>query len=195
MFIESRSQQARRWAKYPATLLFVLSLVWLLNNMFQTDWAHLQPVTETGGGILLLLLNLLVIPLGSVVVGIYLLYGKRWAYVLAPLLPLLPLIEFTVDRLRRISGKFAAFHDHADSKALANGVMDSLVLLGLWVAYGLMLWYLAKAWRLLKPSRPVWGLPRAGSVAGGETNFPVAADAGGDDNCLIMPEMDDAERA
>lgn len=191
MFAPGWQTSARRWTKYPATLLFVVSLLWLVRNLFQLDWTNAQPETETGIGILLLLINLVIVPLGGVVVGIYLLFLKRWAFYLAPLLPLTPLIVTTEDKVGRIAGKFTEFREELAVPSLGGGVMDSFVLLSLWIAYAVMLWYLYMAWRVLEGSRR-W---RSAAVAPSGPAPHVASGADAEDVCMLLPEIDDAESA
>jgi hypothetical protein len=194
MYGETRQTQARRWAKFPATVLFVLSVLWLLRSFFDfgDNPSQFQELTHTGVGILRVVWDLLVIPVGGAVVGIYLLLKKRWAAPVAALLPLVPLLVTSARKFVDIGANFHDYNTRAEMNKLYEGLVDLIVALGFWVLYGLMLFYLYKVWELLKDP-PRWGLSGTGS-----SDTTQAADGkAGDDGevCFLLPEAEDVESA
>jgi hypothetical protein len=188
----SQYVQARRWVKYPATLLFALSLVWLATSLFNLDWAHAQAISETGVGIARLLMDFIIVPLGGAVVGVFLLSVKAWAIPVAALLPLEPLIVSSLSKLERISGKFTIFHDTQDASSLGAAVMDIFLLIALWSAYALMLGYLYKAWRIVRSAAPRRaGASAAAATAGSRTAAGARPEEG--ETCMLLPEVGQSE--
>lgn len=179
--------QARRWAKFPATLLFALSVIWLVRMLFGLDPSALGSGTKTGLGALAAVYTLGVIPLGSAACGVGLLFLQAWAYIPAAILPLWPVIAVSADKVSRIDRKFAQFHQDGQIASLGNGLIDVLVVIAIWAAYAIALTYLWKSWKM-RPSawRPAKGL--AGGVA-------AAAPEGGrveeGEVCLLLPEVDE----
>jgi hypothetical protein len=191
---ETRQTQARRWAKFPATVLFVLSVLWLLRSFFSfgDDPAHFQELTHTGVGILQVLWDLLVIPVGGAVIGIYLLLRKRWAAPASALLPLEPLLVTSARKLVDVTANFHDYNTRSQMNKLYEGLVDLIVLLGFWVLFGLMCFYLYKVWELLKPPAK-WG-PGVGATVDVATPMNAKASANGDSEvCFLLPEGEDVE--
>jgi len=194
---ETRQTQARRWAKFPATVLFVLSVLWLLRSFFDfgNNPQHFQGMTHTGIGILQVLWDLLVIPVGGAVVGIYLLLRKRWAAPVAALLPLEPLVIATLDKVTRVTTQFHNYNVGGQLDAAGNGMNHLLQILAFWTVYAFMLINLWKVWTLLK-SRPQWASTSGGSIL--EDPSPAAQQAvrnADGDVCFLLPETEDVESA
>jgi hypothetical protein len=196
MYGETRQHQARRWAKFPASVLFALSVIWLLRSFFELggDASGFQDLTHTGVGILQVVWDLLIIPVGGAVIGIYLLLRKRWAAPVAALLPLKPLVEITGRKLVDVQANFHDYNTQASMTKLYEGLVDLLIVAGFWALFVLMLFYLWKVWTLLR-ERPRW---RAGAAVIGEQagGAPLRAAQNGDgDVCFMMPETEDVETA
>lgn len=177
--------------KFPATLLFALSVIWLVRMLFGLDPGALGSGTKTGIGALAAVYVLGIIPLGSAICGLGLLFLQPWAYLPAALLPLWPVMVVTADKIARIDRKFAQFHQDGQIASLGNGLIDGLVVLAIWTAYGIALSYLWKSWKMRPaPWRP--GRVNAGSgleqTAQGAGN---AAEAG--EVCLLLPEVDEGQ--
>lgn len=181
--------QARRWAKFPATLLFALSVIWLVRSLFGLDPGALGSGTKTGIGALVAVYVLGIIPLGSAVCGIGLLFLQAWAYVPAALLPLWPVIAVSADKVARIDRKFAQFHQDGQIASLGNGLIDVLVVGAIWTAYAIALFYLWKSWRM----RPApWRPGRAAAEGAGAGSAPGTAGAAEEGEvCLLLPEVDE----
>jgi hypothetical protein len=215
--------QAKRWAKFPATVLFALCVLWLVQAYTGqlASWTELKDRLETGIGVAAVLLTHVVIPLGSAIAAFGLLTLHRWAYPIAGLLPILPLVTMTTRKIERIGIKFHAFHNSADGtpdiSALGGGIMDSLILLGAWCAFALMLWHLYKSWQYLYPAKRRQGtevpaaqaslsaaaVGGASAVAGGIGSSRAAVgansrggklDEGDEDTCFLLPETQDDAR-
>ena len=190
---ETRQSQARRWAKFPATVLFALSVVWLLRSFFYflANPGQLSDLSHTGVGVLQIVWDMLVIPVGGAVIGIYLLLRKRWAAPVAALIPLWPLLLSSSDKLARVLTHFHLYNQTGLLREAGSGVTHLLTLAAFWVLYGLMLAYLWKVWNLLRTPRP-WG-----TAAGEAATFPAARVPPGSDSevCFLLPETDDAESA
>jgi hypothetical protein len=193
MYGETRQTQARRWAKFPATILFVLSVLWLLRSFFSfgENPEQFQAQTHTGIGILQVVWDMLVIPVGGAVVGLYLLLKKRWAAPVAALLPLEPLLVTSARKLVDIGANFHDYNTSAQMNKLYEGLVDLLVVVGFWALYALMLFYLWKVWELLRPPAK-WGPTAAGEAAVAVTGTGVAGSAEGD-VCFLLPEGEDVE--
>jgi hypothetical protein len=191
-------QEARRWAKFPATLLFALSVVWLVYTVSGLNPASLKDETETGLGSLRVLFEYAIIPLGSAVCGLGLLFLQRWAYLPAALLPLWPLLIATYDKVQRIDSKFGQFHQTQNMAYLGNGVLDCLAVAALWTAYLLILAYLRKSYQLLGGWNN-WARASGSKGRAGRAPAPLLAGYMGQaeegDTCWLMPETDDEEQS
>ena len=82
--------EARRWVKFPATVLFATGVLWLMHRYFHFDMAAIGEQTKTGIGALSVIVNFLVIPLGCVIVALGLLFLLRWSLWLGMILPVFP---------------------------------------------------------------------------------------------------------
>ncbi len=194
-FGETRQTQARRWAKFPATVLFALSVVWLLRSFFVhgQNESGFQNLTHTGAGILQVVWDLLAIPVGGAVVGIYLLLRKRWAAPVAALLPLEPLLIYSVGQLADVRGNFHEYNEQASMTKLYAGLVDLLVVVGFWALYALMLFYLWKVWTLLR-ERAKWNAAGIEGEYIGSVATPASSNVDGD-VCFLLPETEDVEPA
>jgi hypothetical protein len=184
--------QARRWAKFPATLLFALSVVWMVCLVFKPAEVVPSLGPKTGVGVLSAVYLLAVIPLGSVLSGIGLLFLQAWAYLPAALLPLWPLVVLSGQKFTRVAGKFSEYHASQDVSRLGDGVIDVLVVLAFWLAYAMALYYLWKSWKM-RPQRArgpgPGGSLESFAVAGGLSASMRQMEDG--EQCLLLPETDD----
>lgn len=193
---------ARRWVKFPATILFATALLWLLESYFQLDWEHLGQQTETGLGAVGAFADMVVIPLGSIAVGLGLMFLQRWALVGGALLPLLPLLVLSVEKGMRVDAKFEQFRITGQAGYFGDGVMTAITIAALWVLYALILVYLYKAHKILGGAEQWLKRPVRDATAGAARD-PAAGRTAGDDEvaegeyCQLFPEdtpgMDDDE--
>ena len=149
---------ARRWAKYPAAILFILAVVWLLNNYFELSVPELGQQTETGLGILQAITYLLIIPLGSILIGVCVMFLQRWGQSQHCFFPLGPLVVKSVDIIIRINSKFAEYRATGASSEYGGAIMWAFGFLAMWALYGIMVYHLrnplswhARARQWLKP--------------------------------------------
>lgn len=183
---------ARRWAKFPATILFVMGVVWLLQKYFEFNWETIGEVTDTGVGALWVFTDMMVIPLGSLVIGVCVLFLQRWSLWAAGVFPLLPLFRATIDLFVRISNKFNAYNSTGDTADFGNGVMTAIEVLAIWVLYLLILFHLRKALYWHRQAKQ-WVRTPVGS--GRDAAEPVRPVSEGneqpepDDVCLLMPDF------
>jgi uncharacterized membrane protein len=140
---------ARRWVKFPATIMFATGLLWLLESYFQLDWDALGQQTETGIGAVGAFVDMVVIPLGSIAIGLGLMYLQRWALIGGAVLPLLPLLSLSVEKGVRVESKFAEFRASGEAGYFGDGVMTAITVLVLWALYIVILIYLYKAHKIL----------------------------------------------
>lgn len=199
--------QARRWVKFPATILFALCVLWLVRcYMFESsNLGAIKDQIESLGGTLFVLFSYFGLPLGSAIAGIGLLTLHRWAYPLAALLPLYPMLVMTGEKVARIGSKFHEFHQSAgqlggpNSSKLGDGLLDCLLLLGAWAAIVLMVYYLWRSWQFLAPAKARRRTAADGGFAGasGALDRPgqssasdslAAVDDEGD-VCFLLPEV------
>ena len=151
---------ARRWAKFPATLFFSNLFLWLLETMFNFNMEQVGQQSETGVGALGLFIDFAVIPLGSVVIALGMLFVQRWALMLGPLLGLYPLVSLSISKAARIQTKFAEYRSGGLEASFGDGVMTALLLLALWAIFGVMLIHLRKSLAALNKSREWFARPR-----------------------------------
>lgn len=200
--------QARRWAKFPATVLFALCVLWLVRcYMFEgSRLGEIKNQIETGLGAATVFFSYFVLPLGSAIAGIGLLTLHRWAYPLAALLPVYPMLDMSASKIARIGGKFHAFHESAalaggpDTSKLGDGLIDCLLLIGAWAAFLLMLYYLWRSLSYLAPAKSRHPLPMPAGLApsatapAGTPSIPPGAQPMLDDEgdvCFLLPETRD----
>jgi len=145
---------AKRWVKFPATVLFATGVLWLMQSYFELDWESIKQQTETGLGSLAVITDLVIIPLGSIAVGVGLFFLQRWAIWLGFVLPVLPLLVVTIEKLGRIEQKFAEYRlSEGGVSSFGGGVMTAILVLALWGIYVVIVIYLAKTIRILDSGR------------------------------------------
>ena len=193
--MRSTRDEARRWTKFPATVMFATGFLWLVESLLTLDWQSRGQQVETAAGSILALLDLVVIPLGAIAIGFGMLFLLRWALWLGMIFPLMPLLLFTAEKLPRITGKFAEFRGGAVS-GLEGGVMTVFLVVALWVVYILIIDYLRRAMRLLNKAEGWLRQPVANANGGAAmastwpTPGPHAAMLGDDSEvCLLMPDL------
>jgi hypothetical protein len=188
---------ARRWAKYPAAILFILAVVWLINNYFELNVPELGQQTETGLGILMAVTYLLVIPLGSILIGVCVMFLQRWALWGAGIIALIPLIVKSIHIIARISGKFTNYRVTGSSSEYGGAIMWAFGLLAMWALYGIMIYHLHKALYWHAKARQWVKRPASAAAAAAADKQSPAAD--GDepesDNevCLLMPDTENEQ--
>ncbi len=148
---------------------------------------------------------MVLIPLGSIAVGLGLMYLQRWALVGGAVLPLLPLLMLSVEKGMRVDAKFEQFRATGQAGYFGDGVMTAITIAALWVLYALILVYLYKAHKILSGGEQWLARPLRDATAGasrdaaaGRTAGEVGEAAEGD-YCQLFPEdtpgMDDDEDA
>ena len=188
--------EARRWAKFPATVLLATGLLWLLENYFTINIQQLSELTETGVGMALALLDLLLIPLGSVAVGIFLLFTQRWAILGAAPLSFAALLIITFEKAQRYAHKVSQYRASHESAAYGDAVMTILLIIALWALFALLVLYLRKTWvhlnaaqEWLKRPRPRQSSRLSSTPAGEESRF----DLPDEEVCLLLPDSSDPD--
>lgn len=189
--------EARRWVKFPATVLLATALLWLLHSYFNLDLGMIGQRSESVIGALFVFCDLVLIPLGSVAVALGMLGLHRWALLLGFFMPLLPLILVTIDKVNRVSIKFEEFRATNDRFSFGDGVMTALLIAALWAVYVLMVLYILKAQHMLQQTRQ-WlrrpsqdaALSRASETRRAGQGSPQADEG---DFCLLMPENNQEE--
>ena len=197
MAASNQLTEARRWVKFPATVLLAIALLWLLQNLFEFNSAEIGQRTEKVIGILYVIVDYIVVPLGSVAVGIGLLFLQRWALITGFFLPLLPLVLVTADKIGRVVAKFTQYRETGDFSHFGGGVMTALLVIALWAVFFLYLDYIYKSWRLTNQARE-WLSPKRrgarGSAPGAEPPSGGAARTD-DEGCYLLPDADDEEQS
>jgi hypothetical protein len=197
--------EARRWSKFPATVLLVTGLLWLLQSYFELNWTVVQQQSESVIGALNVFAYMVIVPLGSVAAGLGMLFLQRWALYSGFVLPALTLLYLTYDKWLRITQKFAEFRLTGDVASFGGGVMTTLLLVALWAVYVLIISYLLRSLHQLdlaqgwlshtSPARQ-----RSGSVDGdrspAQSGSTTPQDSGAEDEyCMFLPDeqADEAE--
>jgi hypothetical protein len=162
--------EARRWVKFPATVLLATALLWLLRNFFEYDQAAIGQRTESVIGAIFVFCELVLIPLGSVAVAVGMLWLQRWALQLGYVMPLLPLIVVTLEQAHRVALKFAEWRASGEFSSFGGGVMTTLEVAALWAVYGLIALYIYKSAHLLGQAQQ-W-LRAPGSALAGKSSAP-----------------------
>jgi hypothetical protein len=198
MVTRSTRDEARRWAKFPATVLFATGFLWLLHSIFNLDMGSRSQQLESVVGILAALLDLIFIPLGGVAIGLGMLFLQRWALWLGFIFPVFPLVILTGEKWQRMGQKFSEWRG-GDLSAMEGGVMTGLLVLALWGVFALMVYYLRKALRLLDKAEgwmrasaasssdnaaamgPAWGQARAGVAMSSPDDSDV---------CMLIPDVE-----
>lgn len=195
MATSSLYTEARRWVKFPATILIATALLWLLRNFFDYDLTEIGQRTETVVGIIFVFCEFVLIPLGSVAVAVGMLWLQRWALNLGYVMPLLPLIVVTLEQAHRVALKFAQWRASGDHSSFGAGVMTALLVAALWAAYGLMALYIFKSAHLLGQAQE-W-LHAPGNTMDGKGPAPRPLFGGESpeegDCCLLMPDSSNEE--
>jgi len=185
---------ARRWAKFPATVLIVVAVLWLLKNYFELDLAAVGQQTETGLGIFFALANLLLIPIGNVVIAICVLFVQRWSLWAGGVFLLYPLMVETADKLVRIEAKFATYRATGSSSEYGNAVMTIFSVLLIWALFLLVLFHLRKALHWHAQARQWVRHPvtaRKGQPAPVAEHAAAPATGGDEEVCYMMPDTED----
>jgi hypothetical protein len=183
--------EARRWAKFPATVLLCTGVLWLLLKVFEFNIVAFKEQCETVIGVLSAVVDIMVLTLGCMVVGICVLFLQRWALWAAYILPALALLYTSADKAQTISRKFAEANTQNNFSSFGGGVMNSLLLLALWAVYLLVIFYIRKAFQHLDAGRgrgwsalgPAGAVPALSGGAAG-TGTPGSED----EFCLLLPE-------
>src|SRR5690606_34786946 len=149
MLVRDHKREALRWAKFPATILFVTGFVWLLNSFFEFDQGALYNQTKTGLGSFIVLLNLVFVPMACFLSGLGILYVKRWAIWLSGITPLVPYVQVLIDKFARIDAKFGAYRNGGSMADFQSGVMTSLAVLALTGIYVMIIIHLRRSYRHL----------------------------------------------
>lgn len=197
MLVRDHKSEAQRWAKFPATILFLTGFVWMINSFFEFDQIAFYDQTKTGLGSLLVLLNLILVPMACFLAGLGILYIKRWAVWLAGITPLIPFVQVLVDKLARIDAKFGAYRSGGTMNDFQSGVMTSLAILCLAGIYFMIVLHLHRTLKHIFLSEQwVRGnlLPETGS-----SRHISVEDSGSDieagDFCMLMPDIEADELA
>lgn len=168
--------EARRWAKFPATLLFATGFLWLLESLFHFNQESVGQQSETVVGALGVFINY-TIPLGCVVTALGMLFLQRWALMLGPLFSLYPLVSLSINKIARIQVKFAEYRSGGADDSFGDGVMTSLLLLALWAIFGLMVLYVLKSLCILRKSQQWLSQPAASEGEEVQGSGAVSEDA------------------
>jgi len=185
---------ARRWAKFPAAILFILAVVWLIQNYFELNWAEIGSQTRTGLGSVMVFLHLVVIPLGSILIGVCVMFLQRWALWGAGVIALYPLMVKTFDLAARIDAKFTLYRQGGEFSEFGGGIMTALELLMIWALYGIVLYHLRKALYWHAQARQWIKRPSSHPVAKGQeprvsqASNRSATDGEDSDVCLLLPD-------
>jgi hypothetical protein len=194
MRARTQLDEARRWAKFPATLLSITCLLWLIVVVSRVaqDWdGYVAQPSETLVGALGVLLKIPVVLFGCPLAAIGMLYVQRQALYVGAVLPFIPLT---------IAAKFHEYRSLGQIGSFGDAVLDAFILAGLWVICGLHVDSLRRAVRELnkaeqwsaKPVRD--GAARSVVATAGVVTMPgpigPGADAGdeGEDMCFLLPE-------
>lgn len=195
MAISSLYTEARRWVKFPATVLIATALLWLLRNYFDYNQTILGERTESVAGAILVFCEFVLIPLGSVAVAVGMLLLQRWALNLGYVMPLLPLILVTMEKAQRVAMKFAQWRATGEFSNFGAGVMTALLVAALWAVFGLMALYIYKSAHLLGQAQE-W-LHAPGQTSAGKGHAPSPPYGGENpeegDCCLLMPDSSHEE--
>lgn len=186
--------EARRWAKFPATVLLATGLLWLLQNYFELDWLQIKEQSESLVGAIVVFTALVLVPLGSVASGLGLLFLQRWALWSGFVLPVIALAYLSGEKAQSIARKFAEFRASGEVESFGGGVMTALLLVALWAVYILIVTYLLKVLKQLELADG-WARrrPDASSTQGVSQHLASGspAAAGDDEYCFLLPDPAD----
>ena len=190
---------ARRWAKFPATVLFVTGVLWLLLTYFRINWAEIGETTETGIGALYVFTDMVVIPLGSLVIGVCVMFLQRWALWGTGVILAVPLVQSTLNMAQRVDHKFDTYHLTRDVQDFGAGIMTAIEILGIWVIYAVVVYHLRKALYWHGKARQWVRKPLTEPTPADHVDKPVPprgavarTDEDGD-VCLLMPDFYEEE--
>ena len=192
MLVRDHKREALRWAKFPATILFLTGFVWMLNSFFEFDQGALYDQTKTGLGSFMVLLNLVFVPMACFLAGLGILYVKRWAVWLAAISPLVPFVQVLIDKFTRIDQKFGAYRNGGTMDDFQSGVMTTLAVLCLSGIYVMIIIHLKRTMKHIFMSEQwIRGnlLPEAGERRQLSIETQKSEVEAGD-FCMMMPDMD-----
>ncbi len=197
VLVRDHKREAQRWAKFPATILFVTGFVWMLNSFFEFDTGALYNQTKTGLGSFLVLLNLVLVPMACFLAGLGILYVKRWAIWLAGITPLVPYVQVLIDKFTRIDQKFGAYRNGGSMADFQSGVMTALAVLCLTGIYIMIVLHLKRTMKHLFMSEQ-WIRGNLLPDAQGNRTLSIetaASDIEAGDFCMLMPDIESDESA
>ena len=197
MLVRDHKREALRWAKFPATILFVTGFVWLLNSFFEFDQGALYNQTKTGLGAFMVLLNLVFVPMACFLGGLGILYVKRWAIWLSGITPLIPWVQVLIDKFSRIDQKFSAYRNGGTMDDFQSGVMTALAVIAVTGIYVMVIVHLRRSYRHLFMSEQ-WIRGNLLPETKGRRNLSIEtakSDVEAGDFCMMMPDMDADEPA
>lgn len=196
--------EARRWTKFPATLLFAACLLWLITIIPRaaTDWdAVVAQPSESLLGALAVFLQLVVMPIAGPLAAVGMLFLQRSALYLGAVLPFIPLLSLSADKAQRIAVKFREYRDYASISSFGDGVLDAVIVAGLWLIAVVHVLYIRRALQELgkaqqwqsrrSPAQSAAAAPLA-AVPAGRAALPVESAAAGDDTCFLLPDAVDS---
>ncbi|MEZ5337354.1 MAG: hypothetical protein R3F46_03740 [bacterium] len=192
MLVRDHKREALRWAKFPATILFVTGFVWLLNSFFEFDQGALYNQTKTGLGSFLVLLNLVFVPMACFLAGLGILYVKRWAIWLAGITPLVPWVQVLIDKFSRIDQKFSAYRNGGTMDDFQSGVMTALAVIAVSGIYVMIVIHLRRCSRHLFMSEQ-WIRGNLLPEAGPRRNLSIEtakSEVEAGDFCMMMPDIE-----
>jgi hypothetical protein len=198
----SSQDEARRWAKFPATVMFATGFLWLINSYAELDWDNVSQTSETFVGAARVFIDMVAIPLGSVAVGFGLLFLQRWAIWVGLFLPIWPLVVVSAEKLQRMGMKFSQARTGGGPPEFGDAVMTALLVLSLWAVYVLVVLYLLKTRRLLEQAQS-WlrdgRSPRGRAAASLTQSWAQSGASAGmagdevDEFCLLIPDVADED--
>ncbi|MCB1222010.1 MAG: hypothetical protein H7A35_07645 [Planctomycetales bacterium] len=197
MLVRDHKREALRWAKFPATILFITGFVWMLNSFFEFDQGALYNQTKTGLGAFMVLLNLVFVPMACFLGGLGILYVKRWAIWLSGITPLIPWVQVLIDKFSRIDQKFSAYRNGGTMDDFQSGVMTALAVIAVTGIYVMVIVHLRRSYRHLFMSEQ-WIRGNLLPETKGRRNLSIEtakSDVEAGDFCMMMPDMDADEPA
>lgn len=190
MATSSLYTEARRWVKFPATVLIATALLWLLRNFFDYNQVAVGQRAESVVGAIFVFYYFVLIPLGSVAVAVGMLWLQRWALYLGYLMPLLPLIVVSLEQTHRVALKFADWRATGEFSSFGAGVMTALLVAALWGVYALIVLYIYKSAHLLGQAQEWLHGPDASLAGKAAATRPLLDKEQFEegDCCLLMPD-------
>jgi hypothetical protein len=194
--------EARRWTKFPATVLFTTCVLWLVTVLPRaaSDWDGVvaQPAETVVGAICVFLL-LVVVPLASPLAAIGMLFLQRSALYTGAVLPVVPLAAISWFKAERIVRLFREYRASSSISSFGDAVLDAVILGGLWLIVLVHISYVRRALLELHKAEQWQAVPAtrapqraaAAATAGGEGAVAGAAPTAAgmqDDTCFLLPE-------